>query len=88
MIRVLTLTDPRELLRRRVRSQPFCGRCAAPLCLARAVSVETNGDGRKNLEVVCWECFEEMAETAEIPGAYAVLDGRKLFERKAKGGKP
>jgi RNase P subunit RPR2 len=87
MLRALTLTA-HETLRRRVTSQPFCGRCAAPLCLARAVSVEAaNGDGRKGLEVVCWECFEEMAGTAEIPGSATVLDGRKLFERNKKGGK-
>jgi hypothetical protein len=79
MIRVLSLVDPREVLRRRVRSQPFCGRCAAPLCMSRAVLA---GEA-----LVCGRCFEEMAEMAEIPGAATVLDGRKLFERKAKGGK-
>jgi hypothetical protein len=76
MIRVLSLVDPREVLRRRVRSQPFCGRCATPLCMSRAVLA---GEA-----LVCGQCFEEMAE---IPGSATVLDGRKLFERKAKGGK-
>ena len=96
MIRVLALTDPRELLRRRVHSQPFCRTCGGPLCLSRAVSVETaangrpgsSGEGRRNLAVVCPPCFEEMAKVVENPGSYTVLDGRKLFERKAKGGKP
>ena len=83
MIRVLSL-NAHDTLRRRVHSQPFCGRCAAPLCLSRAVSVETTGEGWRNLAVVCPRCFEEMAE---IPGAVTVLDGRKLFERNKKGGK-
>lgn len=95
MIRVLALTDPRELLRRRVHSQPFCGRCAAPLCLSRAVSVEAvevepGVEGRKIQETICGDCYDGpvLAEKAAHPGwRYTVLDGRKLFERKAKGGK-
>ena len=83
MIRVLSL-NAHDTLRRRVHSQPFCGRCGAPLCLSRAVSVETAGEGWRNLAVVCGACFEEMAENS---GAATVLDGRKLFERNKKGGK-
>ena len=83
MIRVLSLTA-HETLRRRVHSQPFCGRCGRPLCLSRAVSVE-NQEGRKWL--ACGPCHDG----AENPGAVTVLDGRKLFERKSfenkKGGK-
>jgi bacterioferritin-associated ferredoxin len=86
MIRVLALTA-HETLRRRVTSQPFCGRCAAPLCLSRAVSVEEKGEGRKTLTLSCGACFEEMAEVVENPGSYTVLDGRKLFRRNKKGGK-
>ena len=100
MIRVLTLTDPRELLRRRVTSQPFCGRCGGPLCLSRAVSVETievepGVEGRKIHELICGDCYDGPVETERAAGIlrhpawrYTVLDGRKLFERKAKGGKP
>jgi hypothetical protein len=90
MIRVLSLTA-HETLRRRVHSQPFCGRCAAPLCLSRAVSVEVvevepGVEGRKIHELVCGACYDGPVETerAENPAwRYAVLDGRKLFERKS-----
>ena len=84
MIRSLTLTA-HEALRRRVTSQPFCGTCAAPLCLSRAVSIEAIETRRKWL--VCRPCFDGMAEWRENPGSVTVLDGRKLFERNKKGGK-